>query len=276
MTATGTTPRQDEAEAAVGAARAGDESAFSSLVRRYRRELQLHCYRMMGSLEDSEDLVQETFLRAWDKRASFEGRATFRAWLYRIATNACLDALERKRREAAGEGAPGGSDPSQPAFEVPWLQPYPDLLLEGIAAPEEGPADRLVAYPFEFWHYGDSIGFWDGQKLVIHTNSLMERSMGRGQPQQSERMETVEVWEKVDSSTIVADVWLYDPAVYVEPWYMQRRYRQVPNVDKSLRMNYWNCAENPNNEVFKTPDGNTQYRDFTFTPADDQRKEQGR
>jgi len=129
------------------------------------------------------------------------------------------------------------------------------------------------AYPL---YYGDSIGFWDGQKFVIHTNSLMARSMGRGQPQQSEQMETVEVWEKIDPTTIVADVWMYDPAVYVEPWYMQRRYRQVPNEDKSLRMNYWNCAENPNNEVFKTPDGNTQYRDFTFTPADDQRKEQAR
>jgi hypothetical protein len=104
----------------------------------------------------------------------------------------------------------------------------------------------------------------------------MQRSMGRGHPQQSEQMETVEVWEKVNPTTIVADVWLYDPQVYVEPWYMQRRYRQLPNDDKTLRMNYWNCVENPNNEVFKTPDGNTQYRDFTFTPADDQRKEQGR
>lgn len=132
------------------------------------------------------------------------------------------------------------------------------------------PAD---AYPL---YYGDSIGFWDGQKLVIHTNSLMARSMGRGQPLQSERMETVEVWEKIDAAAIVTDVWLYDPAVYQEPWHLQRRYRQVPNGDKTLRMNYWNCVENPNNEVFKTPDGNTQYRDFTFTPADDQRKEQGR
>jgi hypothetical protein len=122
-------------------------------------------------------------------------------------------------------------------------------------------------------YYGDSIGFWDGQKLVIHTNSLMERSMGRGQPRQSERMETVEVWEKIDASTIVADVWVYDPSVYLEPWYLQRRYRQVPNADRTLRMNYWNCSENPNNDVFKTPDGNTQYRDFQFTPADDQKKE---
>jgi len=131
------------------------------------------------------------------------------------------------------------------------------------------PADRFPLY------YGDSIGFWDGQKLVIHTNSLMERSMGRSQPNQSEQMETVEVWQKLDAKTIVADAWIYDPAVYVEPWYLQRRYTQVANPDKVVRMNYWNCNENPNNDVYKTPDGNTQYLDFTFTTGDD-RKEQGR
>jgi len=125
-------------------------------------------------------------------------------------------------------------------------------------------------------YYGDSIGFWDGQKLVIHTNSLMDRSMGRGQPRQSERMETVEIWEKIESGTIVADVWIYDPAIFVEPWYLQRHYTQVSNADKSLRMNYWHCGENPNNEVFKTPEGNTQYRDFTFTGGGDRAKEQGR
>lgn len=121
-------------------------------------------------------------------------------------------------------------------------------------------------------YYGDSIGFWDGPKLVIHTNQLMARSMGREQPDQSEQMETVEVWEKGGAGTIVADVWIYDPAIYTEPWYMQRRYRQVRNEDKTLRMNYWHCGENPNNDVYKTPEGNTQYRDFTFTPSDDSRK----
>jgi hypothetical protein len=131
------------------------------------------------------------------------------------------------------------------------------------------PADRFPLY------YGDSIGFWDGQKLVVHTNSLMDRSMGRSQPRQSEQMETVEVWQKLDATTIVADAWIYDPTVYVEPWYLQRRYMQVANADRVLRMNYWNCNENPNNDVYKTPDGNTQYRDFTFTTGDD-RKEQGR
>ncbi len=117
-------------------------------------------------------------------------------------------------------------------------------------------------------YYGDSIGFWDGPKLVIHTNQLMARSMGRNQPDQSEQMETVEIWEKVDARTIKADVWIYDPALFTEPWYMQRRYTQVPNADKSLRMNYWHCGENPNNEVVKTPEGSTQYRDFQFTDKD--------
>jgi hypothetical protein len=113
---------------------------------------------------------------------------------------------------------------------------------------------------------GDSIGFWDGSKLVIHTNQLMARTMDRNAPDQSERMETVEIWEKTGPTTITADVWLSDPAVYQEPWYIQRRFAMVPNPDKSLRIRYWDCNENPNNAVVKTPDGNTQFRDFTFTP----------
>jgi hypothetical protein len=132
------------------------------------------------------------------------------------------------------------------------------------------PADAFPLY------YGDSIGFWDGQKLVIHTNQLMARSMGRNQPNQSEQMETVEIWEKVDPGTITADVWIYDPVLYTEPWYMQRRYTQVANADKALRMNYWHCGENPNNDVFKTPEGNTQYNDFTFTNDDNRTREQGK
>jgi hypothetical protein len=129
------------------------------------------------------------------------------------------------------------------------------------------PEDRFPLY------YGDSIGFWDDGKLVIHTTQLMARSMGRNQPEQSEQMETVEIWEKSGNGRIEADVWIYDPALYLEPWYMKRRYNQVANADKGLRMNYWNCGENPNNDVYKTPDGNTQYRDFTFTGSDDPAKE---
>jgi RNA polymerase sigma-70 factor, ECF subfamily len=132
----------------VAAARAGDESAFGALVERYRRELQVHCYRMLGSFEDSEDLVQETFLRAWRKRESFEGRSTFRAWLYRIATNACLDFLDRHPRHPLPRQVMQPPDPQMsvlPPAEIPWLQPYPDRLLEPIAPSDAEPDAALVA-----------------------------------------------------------------------------------------------------------------------------------
>jgi RNA polymerase sigma-70 factor (ECF subfamily) len=129
------TPSRVEDSAVVAAARGGDEAAFTTLVERYRRQLQVHCYRMLGSLEDAEDAVQEAFLRAWRKRRSFQGRSSFRAWLYGIATNACLDALARRRQ-------PPRSGEANPA-EIPWLQPYPDRLLEGVAPSEDEP-DAVV------------------------------------------------------------------------------------------------------------------------------------
>ena len=122
-----------ELDAAVAAAQAGDQAAFSGLVERYRPELQVHCYRMLGSFEESEDLTQETFLRAWRKRAGFRGRSTFRAWLYRIATNACLDALAKRPRRPPAES------------EVPWLQPYPDSLLEQVPATDAEPDAAVVS-----------------------------------------------------------------------------------------------------------------------------------
>jgi hypothetical protein len=157
--------------------------------------------------------------------------------------------------------------------EQTWLSSETVNNVRRIYTDGRGHLSAADAFPL---YYGDSIGFWDGQKLVIHTSQLMARSMGRNQPAQSEQMETVEVWEKADARTIVADAWIYDPALYQEPWFMQRRYSQVANEDKLLRMNYWHCGENPNNEVYKTPEGGTQYRDFTFTPGDDRAKEQGR
>ncbi|MEO9322935.1 RNA polymerase subunit sigma-70 [Nocardioides sp. C4-1] len=95
-----------------------DQPAFERLTEPHRRELHVHCYRMLASFEDAEDAVQETLLRAWRRRETFAGRSTFRAWLYKIATNACLDLVAKRRPAALPDG------------EVPWLQPYPDHLLD--------------------------------------------------------------------------------------------------------------------------------------------------
>ncbi|MEU4829923.1 RNA polymerase subunit sigma-70 [Streptosporangium sp. NPDC023615] len=121
---------EDREGALADAVRAGDEPAFAELFGRHRRELRVHCYRMLGSLEESEDLVQETFLRAWRGRETFQGRSSARAWLYRIATNACLDFLDRRPRRPR----PHGVRPRRDAPDgIPWLQPYPDHLLEPVA-----------------------------------------------------------------------------------------------------------------------------------------------
>jgi RNA polymerase sigma-70 factor (ECF subfamily) len=137
-------------ETAVAAARAGDQAAFAALAERHRPELQLHCYRMLGSLEDAEDFVQETFLRAWRGRAGLQSRhrASFRNWLYRIATNACLDALERRPRRVLPSQLGPPADPTAPPLapvDLPWLQPYPDHLLEGIAPSEDEPEAVIVS-----------------------------------------------------------------------------------------------------------------------------------
>ena len=133
-----------EDDTVLAAATAGDQAAFGGLVGRYRRELQVHCYRMLGSFEDSEDMVQETFLRAWRKRATFKGRSSFRAWLYGIATNACLDNLAAHPRRVARHERAGTSTVVLPS-EVPWLQPYPDHLLEELAAGDDDPDAAVVA-----------------------------------------------------------------------------------------------------------------------------------
>ena len=127
----------------IAAATAGDESSFATLVKRHRRELHVHCYRMLGSFEEAEDRVQETFLRAWTKRTTFEGRSTYRAWLYRIATNTCLEILRRKSNRPRAMADAGGRRP--PYSEMPWLQPYPDALLDVEATADEAPEPLLVA-----------------------------------------------------------------------------------------------------------------------------------
>jgi RNA polymerase sigma-70 factor (ECF subfamily) len=150
-----TTEPESEEAAALSAIRSGDEGTFAAMAERYRRQLRVHCYRMLGSFDDAEDLVQETLLRAWRGRAGFEGRSLFRTWLYRIATNACLNALERAPRRvlpqdvappvtAATDASEARSQP-QWAPEIPWLQPYPDQLLEPVAPRETEPEAAAVS-----------------------------------------------------------------------------------------------------------------------------------
>jgi hypothetical protein len=114
-------------------------------------------------------------------------------------------------------------------------------------------------------YYGDSIGFWNNQTLAIHTNQLRAGVYQRGNPEYTDKVETVEIWEKVDDRTIEVDVWIYDPPALVEPWYVKQRYSKVSDQDKQLRIRYWDCLENPNNSVFKTPEGSTQFKEFTFS-----------
>ena len=127
-------------------ARAGDEAAFRELTDPYRRELHVHCYRILGSFQDAEDVMQETMLAAWRGLHSFEERASLRAWLYRIATNRCLNALRDggRRPEAHRTVLPLSFEPPEPTRlgEPLWLEPYPDALLEGVADVAAGPEAR--------------------------------------------------------------------------------------------------------------------------------------
>jgi RNA polymerase sigma-70 factor (TIGR02960 family) len=130
---TGTIATMDRPDGA-GLAIAGEEPAFAELTERHRRELHVHCYRMLASFEEAEDAVQETLLRAWRSRDSFEG-SLFRAWLYKIATNVCLDMLRRSSRRLATV---------HNFSEVPWLQPYPDALLNEVAPSDDQPDAVIV------------------------------------------------------------------------------------------------------------------------------------
>jgi RNA polymerase sigma factor (sigma-70 family) len=124
-------------------ARAGDRDAFAALVEPHRGELQVHCYRMLGSLQDAEDALQETLLSAWLGLEGFEGRSSVRTWLYRIATNRCLNTLRSSGRRPV-TAAPLPIQPPEPTRlgEVLWLQPYPDVLLDGLSDRAPGPEAR--------------------------------------------------------------------------------------------------------------------------------------
>jgi RNA polymerase sigma-70 factor (TIGR02960 family) len=128
----------------ISQARAGDARAFQRLVEPHRRELQAHCYRMLGSLQDAEDVLQETFLAAWRGFDAFEGRSSLRTWLYRIATNTCLNARRAADRRPAKAWDLAAVEPPPPTRvgEVPWLEPWPDSLLDGAPDALVGPEAR--------------------------------------------------------------------------------------------------------------------------------------
>ena len=128
----------------IAKARAGDGEAFRELTEPYRRELQVYCYRMLGSLQDAEDALQDTLLGAWQGLEGFEGRASIRTWLYRIATNRCLNARRSASRRPAKEWDIAEYEPPEPTRlgEIVWLEPFPDALLEGVMDVPLGPEAR--------------------------------------------------------------------------------------------------------------------------------------
>src|SRR3954454_15440231 len=128
----------------IARARAGDGQAFRELTEPYLRELQVHCYRMLGSFEDAEDALQNTLLTAWQSLGGFEGRASLRTWLYRIATHRCLDARRAAARRPAKEwDVPGVEQPEPTRLgEVVWLEPFPDTLLAEALDQQLGPEAR--------------------------------------------------------------------------------------------------------------------------------------
>src|SRR5919108_4673321 len=133
-------------QALLEAACSGDEDAFRLLVEPHRGELHAHCYRMLGSLHDAEDALQDALLRAWRGLCGFGGRSTFRRWLYRIATNACLDVLARRPKRVlpvdyGPPTDPDAGDPGEPVTDSVWLEPYPDDVL-GLEEGYAGPAAR--------------------------------------------------------------------------------------------------------------------------------------
>ena len=133
MSSSSTTTRAVQDTALLEAARGGDEDAFRRLVEPHRGELHAHCYRMLGSLHDAEDALQDALLRAWRGLASSRAAAALRAWLYRIATNTCLDAIARRPKRVLpvdyGPAADPHDGPGEPLVESVWIEPYPDETL---------------------------------------------------------------------------------------------------------------------------------------------------
>ena len=132
----------------------------------------------------------------------------------------------------------------------------------------DGRAHTPDADAYPTWN-GDTVGFWDGDMLVTHTKHLMGGQYQRGvQPNYSDQVSVVERWKKVDPKTLQADVWVFDPVNLAEPWYTRQSWTQLTNDDRLLRIRYWDCRENQNNQIITTESGTSQFPDFDFVPDD--------
>lgn len=224
-------------------AKAGDQHAFERLVEPYHHEILVHCYRILGSFEDAEDMLQETLLRVWNHLDAFEGRSSLRTWLYKIATNACLDALDSRRvrglpRELYGRGDPKDALP-QPLQDATWIEPFPDEMIDGqpniypealyevresitlafVAALQKLPGRQraaLLLHDVMGWSSNETAEILDMTTTAV--NSALQRARETMQ-QPSERKTTssrlneelsallkryVAAWEAADSAALVA------------------------------------------------------------------------
>jgi RNA polymerase sigma-70 factor (ECF subfamily) len=226
------------------AARTGNQEAFERLVEPYRHELVVHCYRILGSFEDSEDMLQETLVRAWQHLDSYDGRSSLRAWFYKIATNACLDALDTRKRRGLSKELYARGDPTAPlpppSKDVMWVEPFPDelidrqpgiypearyevresIMLAFVAALQKLPGRQravLLLCDVLGWNAGEAAGILDMTTAAV--NSALQRA--RESMKQSDRKTSpsparlneqlssllnryVAAWEAADSAALVA------------------------------------------------------------------------
>jgi RNA polymerase sigma-70 factor (ECF subfamily) len=252
-------------------AAAGDERAFGALVEPYRRELHAHCYRMLGSLHDAEDALQDTLLRAWRALGRFEGRSSLRSWLYKIATNICLDVLARRpKRMLPMEHSPATDmsiDPTEPLLESIWIEPYPDAQLdyeqrEGvelafIAALQHLPAtQRAVLILREVLGFSARETAEALETTVASVNSALQRARAAVEERRPERSQQatlralgddairelveryIDAWERADVDAVVA--MLAEDATFAMPplpeWYAGREAIRVFLPRGPLRM----------------------------------------
>ena len=192
---------------------------------------------------------------------------------------AMMDRIEKTRQGIQFDPISTCEPPGHPRWlNMPFLRDHivtPDQttmiaeaynLVRRIYTDGRGHMPEEERYPL---HLGDSIGFWDGDSLVTHTNQLMAHYYERTQPDYSDQVETVEIWRKVSDRVLEADVWVYDPPVLAEPWYTKQTYMKFDDPEKILRIRHFDCKSNPNNDVQATEDGNSDFVDFTFTDVDD-------